>query len=129
LARGYFVEPLIVADLAADHWINRDELFLPVSSIVAVESLDEAIGLGNRSIYGLRAGLYSKEKKDIDMFFARAEAGILYVNRPGGATTTTWPGYQSVCGWKRSIIDGKGALGFTGLQRYMREQSQTILHS
>jgi len=126
-AKGHFVGPTIVAELPPEHWINKEELFLPLLSVQACASLDEGIQLGNRNVYGLCAGLYSENPKEIERFLKAAEAGVLYVNRKSGATTGAWPGVQSFCGWKGSGVDGKGGLGPFTIPRYMREQSLTIM--
>ena len=128
LARGLFVEPTIVADLPCDQWLNREEVFLPFLSVQAFERLEDALVLGNGVNYGLTAGLYSQDPDDIELFKAKAQAGVLYVNRRSGATTGAWPGYQSFCGWKGSGVDGKGGLGPWTIPRYMREQSLTLMH-
>lgn len=125
--KGHFVPPTIVAELPRDHWINKEELFLPFLSVQATASLDEAIAWGNRNVYGLCAGLYSENAREIEVFLKSAEAGVLYVNRQSGATTGAWPGVQSFCGWKGSGTDGKGGLGPFTIPRYMREQSLTIM--
>ncbi len=129
LAKGRFVAPTIVAELPPDHWINKEELFLPFLSVQACASLDEGIQLGNRNVYGLCAGLYSENPREIERFLNSAEAGVLYVNRRSGATTGAWPGIQSFCGWKGSGTDGKGGLGPFTIPRYMREQSLTVMRS
>ena len=50
---------------------------------------------------------------------------MTYVNRPQGATTGAWPGYQAFGGWKGSGSTGKAIGSFYYLPQYMREQSQT----
>jgi 1-pyrroline-5-carboxylate dehydrogenase len=125
--KGHFVAPTIAAELPRDHWINKEELFLPFLSVQACASLDEGIAWGNRNVYGLCAGLYSQDPREIEGFLGRAEAGVLYINRRSGATTGAWPGVQSFCGWKGSGTDGKGGLGSFTIPRYMREQSLTIM--
>jgi 1-pyrroline-5-carboxylate dehydrogenase len=127
-AGGHFVEPTIVADLPGDHWINREELFLPFLSVQPFDRLEEAIATGNRVIYGLTAGIYTQDQGELDRFLDTAEAGVLYANRRSGATTGAWPGFQTFCGWKGSGVDNKGGLGPWTLPRYMREQSLTMMH-
>ncbi|MFO1089257.1 MAG: aldehyde dehydrogenase family protein [Hyphomicrobiales bacterium] len=127
-ANGHFVEPTIVADLPADHWLNRDELFLPFLSVQAFDTLPEAIARGNSIVYGLTAGIYTKDQAELDRFLQTAQAGVLYANRRSGATTGAWPGFQTFCGWKGSGVDNKGGLGPWTLPRYMREQSLTLMH-
>jgi 1-pyrroline-5-carboxylate dehydrogenase len=126
-SRGMFVQPTIVADLPGEHWINKQELFLPFLSVQPVASLAEGIARGNSVIYGLTAGLYSEDEKELEQFFRTAQAGVLYANRRSGATTGAWPGFQTFCGWKGSGVDGKGGLGPYTIPRYMREQSITIM--
>jgi 1-pyrroline-5-carboxylate dehydrogenase len=127
LAKGTFVSPTIVADLPQDHWLNREELFLPFVSVNAVDSLEEGLRRGNSVVYGLTAGFYGDET-ELERFLEGAEAGVLYANRRSGATTGAWPGYQTFCGWKGSGVDSKGGLGPHTIPRYMREQSLTIMH-
>jgi 1-pyrroline-5-carboxylate dehydrogenase len=128
LANGYFVSPTIVADLPSDHWLNREELFLPFVAVNAVDSLEEALRRGNAVDYGLTAGFYGDDKTELETFLRTAQAGVLYANRRSGATTGAWPGYQTFCGWKGSGVDSKGGLGPYTIPRYMREQSLTIMH-
>ncbi len=58
-------------------------------------------------------------------FGRRIEAGVIYFNRPQGATTGAWPGYQAFAGWKGSSSTGKAIGSFYYLPQYLREQSQT----
>lgn len=122
---GYYVTPTIVDGLPKDHRFFRDELFVPILVIAEVDSLKEAVELSNRSEFGLTAGIFSKDPDEVQYFFDNMEAGVLYSNRPGGATTGAWPGIQSFGGWKASGSSGKGALGPYYVQQFLREQSQT----
>lgn len=123
---GPYVAPTIVTGLPNDHWINRDELFLPFISVLPFDSLDEAIADANRSAFGLTAGVYTRDEQELDLFLSTIEAGVLYANRAAGATTGAWPGFQSFCGWKGSGTTGKGGLGSWYVPQFMREQSHTV---
>ena len=125
LARGHYVAPT-VAGIHHDHCLWRDELVLPVVLVGVVDSLDEAIARANDSDYGLTAGFYGAPD-EIATFLDRIEAGVTYVNRPQGATTGAWPGYQPFGGWKGSGNTGKAIGSFWYLPQYLREQSQTIV--
>jgi 1-pyrroline-5-carboxylate dehydrogenase len=125
LARGHFVVPTVATiDFGQRLW--RDELFLPLVLVGEVDSLDEALAQANGSDYGLSAGFYGGAH-EIDTFLARIEAGVTYVNRPQGATTGAWPGYQPFGGWKGSGSTGKAIASFYYLAQYMREQSRTVV--
>lgn len=124
---GPYVAPTIVAGLPVDHELFRNELFLPFLVVAPVESLDEALTLANDTEYGLTAGIFSEDAGEIEHFFDTIEAGVVYANRKGGATTGAWPGCQSFCGWKASGSTGKGGLGPYYVQQFMREQSRTLV--
>ena len=126
-AKGTFVEPTVVDGLGLDHELFRKELFLPFIVVGAVDSLDQALTEANASEYGLTAGIFSEDQGEIDTFFNTIEAGVVYANRRGGATTGAWPGCQSFCGWKGSGSTGKGGLGPYYVQQFLREQSRTLV--
>lgn len=125
--RGTYVAPTVVDGLPADHELFKKELFLPFLVAAPVKSLDEALELANDTEYGLTAGIFTEDKTEIDEFFDRIEAGVVYANRKGGATTGAWPGCQSFAGWKASGSTGKGGLGPYYVQQFLREQSQTVV--
>ncbi|TLX78992.1 MAG: aldehyde dehydrogenase family protein, partial [Thaumarchaeota archaeon] len=122
---GYFVEPTIVADLPQEHELVREELFLPFVCVIQFDSFDEAIKMANKTNYGLTAGIFSKDQKEIEAFFEKIEAGVTYANRDASATTGAMVGAQPFVGWKESGISGKGAGGAYYLLQFMREQTQT----
>jgi 1-pyrroline-5-carboxylate dehydrogenase len=128
LARGNFVEPTVVA-APRDSWVWSKELFMPFVTVGPVDSLDEAIDLSNDTDFGLTAGLFAADKKEIDAFLTRIQAGVTYVNRRSGATTGAWPNVQSFGGWKGSGSSGTGGGGPWYLRQYMREQSRTLVKS
>jgi 1-pyrroline-5-carboxylate dehydrogenase len=85
--------------------------------------------LSNAVPHALTAGLFAEDDAEIDRFFDRIEAGVVYVNRSAGATTGAWPGVQPFGGWKRSGTAGKLGGGPYYLQQYLREQSRTrVMH-
>jgi 1-pyrroline-5-carboxylate dehydrogenase len=127
LERGFYVEPTVVGQLPPDHRLFREELFVPFTAVHAVDSLDEALTLANASVYGLTAGIFSRDEGEVERFLDGAEAGVLYVNRRAGATTGAWPGVQSFGGWKGSGSTGKAALGPWYVSQFLREQSHTIV--
>ena len=125
-SRGYYCEPAIVADLPLNHRLWKHEMFVPISTVAPVENLKEAVTLANDVKYGLTAGFYGS-LEEAKWFFDHIEAGVTYVNRPQGATTGAWPGYQPFGGWKASGSTGKNAGGLYYVPMYMREQIQTLI--
>lgn len=126
-AKGYFVEPAIVEGLPEDHELVRNELFLPILHLAKVKTLVEAMQKANATSYGLTAGFFGEDEKEVEWFFDNIQAGTTYSNRAAGATTGAWPGIQVFGGWKGSGSSGKGIGGLYTLALYMHEQSRTII--
>ena len=126
LSHGFYVEPAIV-ELPPSHRLFRDELFVPLMAVAAVDSLGEAIALSNESAFGLTAGVYSQDHAEVEQFLDGIQAGVLYVNRQAGATTGAWPGVQAFGGWKASGSTGKAGLSMYYPVQFMREQSHTVV--
>lgn len=124
-AAGWFVAPTLASVPRGDA-LWQEEQFLPLVLLGEVDGVDEAIELANGSPYGLTAGFYGAPG-EIDAFLDRIEAGVVYVNRPQGATTGAWPGYQPFGGWKASGSTGKAIGSFWYLPLYLREQAHTIV--
>ena len=122
---GYYVAPTIVTKLPKDHKLMKDELFLPFLCVEKYNEFDEAILLTNDSEYGLTAGIFSENKEQLDEFFNKIQAGVVYANRAASATTAALVSSQPFGGWKNSGSTGKGAGGENYLQQFMRTQTQT----
>ena len=124
--KGYFCTPTLATDTPIGHRLWKQEMFLPISMIHKVSNLDEAMMLANDVDYGLTAGFFGSEEES-EWFFENIQAGVNYANRPQGATTGAWPGFQTFGGWKGSGSSGKNAGGVYYLPLYMHEQSRTVI--
>ena len=87
-ARGNFVEPAIVADVAPDSPLAQDELFGPVLAAFTARDLGEAIAIANRTRYGLSASLFTRDLGAAMEYIRHIEAGLVRVN---GDTTGVDP--------------------------------------
>jgi 1-pyrroline-5-carboxylate dehydrogenase len=123
-AYGHFVEPTVIDGLPPNHPLFSEELFVPITLVADILTLDEAIDLANGTEYGLTAGIFSQDDGEIARFFERIQAGVTYANRRAGATTGAWPGINSFGGWKASGSTGRGTGGPYYVQQFMREQSR-----
>ncbi len=124
---GHYLLPTVVADLPTDDRLFTDELFVPLVAVAPVDSLEQAITLANGTHLGLTAGFFSADDAEVERFLDTIEAGVVYVNRPAGATTGAWPGVQPFGGWKGSGSAGKAGGGLYYVQQYLREQSRTVV--
>jgi 1-pyrroline-5-carboxylate dehydrogenase len=124
--KGYYVEPTIArAPLSSE--LFMEEFFVPFLAIGEIDSLEQGIEESNKADYGLTAGIFSKNKEEVETFFDEIETGVTYANKRTGATTGAWPGAQPFCGWKGSGSSGKGGCGPYYVMQFMREQSRTVI--
>jgi len=124
-AHGHFAA-CTVAEAPPDHPLFQVEMFLPILMVCRVTDLREGVAYANRSSLGLTGGCYGDED-EVRYYLDNIEAGVIYANRPQGATTGAWPGYQPFGGWKGSGSTGKAIGSYYYLPLYMREQSQTVV--
>ena len=124
-SRGYYVAPTVIAGLPSSHRLFRDELFVPLVVVDGFEGIDEAIAKANATEYGLTAGIFSKDPREVRRFFEGINFGVAYSNRSGGSTTGAWPAAQSFTGWNASGATGRGVGGPHYLLNFLRDQSQT----
>ena len=109
--RGYFIEPTVFADVQDDMRIAREEIFGPVMSVIPFKDLDEVIARANRTIYGLAAGVWTRDIKKAHAIANSVRAGTVWVNCFNVLDTRAPFG-----GFKQS---GSGReLGEYGLQEY-----------
>jgi 1-pyrroline-5-carboxylate dehydrogenase len=124
-AHGHFTA-CTVAEAPADHPLFQEEMFVPILMVCRVKDVKEGVALANQSSLGLTGGCYGNEE-EVRYFLDNIEAGVIYANRPQGATTGAWPGYQAFGGWKGSGSSGKAIGSYYYLPLYLREQSQTVV--
>jgi len=87
-AKGYFLSPTVLTEIAEDAVAAREELFAPVLASFDASDLDEAIAIANRTPFGLSASLFTRDIKSALAYIARIEAGLVRVN---GDTTGVDP--------------------------------------
>ncbi|MCL5239287.1 MAG: aldehyde dehydrogenase family protein, partial [Candidatus Marsarchaeota archaeon] len=123
---GEYVEPALV-EVAHSNRLMHDELFVPILSLDTFKKFEEAMQKANDVDFGLTAGLYSKNRKEINEFVHGIQAGVAYVNRRTSATTGAIVGMHTFVGWKGSGLTGKGTGSRYYLQQFMREQSVAVV--
>jgi succinate-semialdehyde dehydrogenase / glutarate-semialdehyde dehydrogenase len=77
---GFFLEPTIVTDIAADNPLYQQEAFGPVLSFYIVNNEEEAIKLANATRYGLGAFVFSADIGHAQHVASLIEAGMVYIN-------------------------------------------------
>jgi len=57
--QGELIRPTVIANPGRDDEVSCEEVFGPVCTVTAVDSIDEAIELANGTRYGLQAGIFT----------------------------------------------------------------------
>ena len=74
------MRPTVIADAPADARVACQEVFGPVCTVTAYDSLGEAIALANGTRYGLQAGIFTRDVKAALRAARELEFGGVTVN-------------------------------------------------
>jgi alpha-ketoglutaric semialdehyde dehydrogenase len=110
LAHGYFYRPTLFRDVRPDMRLAQEEIFGPTLSVIAVDSLDEAIAVNNNTKYGLSSSIYTQDINRVQRAMRDITTGILYVN-----SGTTGAEIQFPFGGTRGTGNGHREAGLAGL--------------
>ena len=79
---GFYLQPALFTETRNDMRINREEIFGPVASVIAVKDYEEALTVANDTAFGLSAGICTTSLKIASHFKRNSEAGMVMVNLP-----------------------------------------------
>jgi len=116
---GYWYEPTIITATSNELDLLQEEIFGPVSPVMAVESFEQALQLANDSEFGLSAYLFSNDANTVDRFIEGCEFGELYVNKIGPEQLN---GYHT--GYRHSGELGDD--GTHGFEKYSRRRTAYV---
>ena len=118
-AKGFWFAPTVFTDVRPGMAILRDETFGPVSPILPVATLDEALSQANDTRYGLSAYLFTNDYRIAMRAAQEIEFGEIYINRPMGEALQAHH-----IGHKESGLGGED--GKYGVLKYT--QLKTVYH-
>lgn len=101
---GNFFEPTILDNITPDMGIVINETFGPVSPIIRVNGVEEAIATANNSEFGLQAGVFTESIKNGLKCANEIEAGSIFINKQPTFRTDNMP----FGGFKMSGIGKEG---------------------
>jgi len=78
--RGYFIEATIFDGVKPEMSIARDEIFGPVLAVLPFDEPEEAVHLANQSMYGLAAGLWTRDIGKAHRVARAIRAGTVWIN-------------------------------------------------
>jgi betaine-aldehyde dehydrogenase len=80
LAKGFFVEPTVFADVTDGMRIAREEIFGPVVSLLRWSDENDLVARVNALDYGLTASIWTHDLDLAHRLASRIEAGYIWVN-------------------------------------------------
>lgn len=112
--RGYYIKPTVFSGVTPDMRIAQEEIFGPVATIMAYDSLDQAIEIANDTAYGLSACITGDPAKAAEIA-PELRAGMVAINNWGPSPGAPFGGY------KQSGNGREG--GIYGLKDFMEMKS------
>ena len=114
--KGYFVQPTIFDDVTNQMKIAREEIFGPVLSAIRFKDLDDLIAQANDTIYGLAAGVWTRDIKKAHYVAKKIKAGTVWIN-----TYNIYDPASPFGGYKQSGFGRE--LGMHALESYTQVKS------
>ena len=122
MPRGFFFEPTILADVKSTFEVAQQEVFGPVTAVLAFDDEDEALQLANNSAYGLASTVYTQDPIKADRFARGIRAGAVAINTFGPTLTAPYGGMKQ-SGWGREA-GPEGLIEFTELKQILNAVSR-----
>jgi malonate-semialdehyde dehydrogenase (acetylating)/methylmalonate-semialdehyde dehydrogenase len=115
---GNFIRPTILVDIPPNGEVVKTEIFGPVLSLLHVDTLDDAIQLVNKSIYGNMACIFTSDGSAARKFRYEAEAGDIGVNVGIAAPMAFYP----FSGWKESFFGDMHGQGWDAIEFFTQKK-------
>jgi acyl-CoA reductase-like NAD-dependent aldehyde dehydrogenase len=78
--KGYYVEATVFDGVTPEMTIAREEIFGPVLAVLPFDGFDEAMQLANQSMYGLAAGIWTRDISKAHKLARAIKAGTVWIN-------------------------------------------------
>jgi len=77
---GYFVKPTVLVDTTENMKGVQEEIFSPVVTAIPFTDPAEVIDKANNTVYGLAAGVWSRDIKKANKIASKLRAGTVWIN-------------------------------------------------
>jgi betaine-aldehyde dehydrogenase len=77
---GYFFQPTVFGEVKNSMRVAQEEIFGPVVSVITFENEDDLIKQANETIYGLSAGIWTRDITRAHRFAKEIHAGVVWIN-------------------------------------------------
>lgn len=78
--KGHYIEATIFDGVTPEMTIAKEEIFGPVLAVQTFDGFEEGIALANRSMYGLAAGIWTKDIQKAHRAARAIRAGTVWIN-------------------------------------------------
>jgi aldehyde dehydrogenase (NAD+) len=113
---GYYIGPTIFTGVSNDARLAQEEVFGPVVAIIPYDDEEEAVEIANDTVFGLAAGIWTRDTNRAIRIADRIQAGTVYINNYFNAATQS-----PVGGFKQSGYGREN--GFEGMRCFMQTKS------
>jgi len=94
LEHGNFVKPTVFVNVSNDMTIAQEEIFGPVLSVIAYDTVDEAVSIANDSKYGLHAFVSGTDVQRARGVAGQILAGRVVINGMRDDPQAPWGGFK-----------------------------------
>jgi len=78
--KGYFFQPTIFGEVKNKMRVAQEEIFGPVTCAITFEDEDDLIKQANDTLYGLSAGIWTRDITRAHRFAKEVHAGVIWIN-------------------------------------------------
>jgi phenylacetaldehyde dehydrogenase len=78
--KGYFVEPTVLVNTKENMKVVQEEIFGPVVAAIPFDDVEELTPRANDTVYGLAAGIWTKDISKAHRLAAALHAGTVWIN-------------------------------------------------